>query len=219
MEEVIRSEDPKLIKTRRDTIQEGMTSIEKSMRRLLARIAGKFDHGKIPRLQVQSENESLKKFHEEFEIIHKAYLQYGMDDDIEGESPEFQVEMKLTSDVKDGFYESLHLYVDYEESYKIYKAAFPDPNLVTNYVKEVSMKEALAWQLNEEVALKPQEVDGAVEADTAMNPKEVRIKKQASATEADITTEPDAAIEATRIVKQQKLLKIKYNQNPFLIIL
>ena len=48
------------------------------------------------------------------------------------------------------------------------------------------MKEALAWQMKEEVALKLQEVDGAVEADTAvkddaaMDPEEVRIKKQAS---------------------------------------
>ena len=45
-----------------------------------------------------------------------------------------------------------------------------------------------------------------------MDPEEVRIKKQASATEADTTTEPDAAIEATitdvpeevRIMKQQR---------------
>ena len=84
LEEVIQSEDPELIKTRRDAIQDGMSSIEKSLGRLLARRASKLDQGKILRL-------------------HKAYLHYGMDDDIEEEFPEFQEEMKLYSDVKDGF--------------------------------------------------------------------------------------------------------------------
>ena len=47
-----------------------------------------------------------------------------------------------------------------------------------------------------------------------MDPEEVRIKKQASTTEADTTTEPDAAIEATtteevRIMKQQSAKAIR----------
>ena len=73
-EDVVHSRDPELIKKTRGTIQEGMTSIKKSLRRLLAGRAGKFDQGKIMRLRVQSEHKSLKKFQEVFEIILEAYL-------------------------------------------------------------------------------------------------------------------------------------------------
>ena len=81
LEEVIRSKDPELIKKKRGAIQEMMISIQKKMGRLLAGSAGKFDHHKIQRLQLQSEHESLKKYQEDFEIIHEAYYMYGMDDE------------------------------------------------------------------------------------------------------------------------------------------
>ena len=143
LEEVIRSEDPKLIKTRRDAIQEGMTSIEKSMRRLLARSAGK-----IQRLQVQIEHESIKKYQEDFKILVEAYFMYGMDiNDIEEETSVFQEQEEIYNDVQDGFYETLQLYVDYEESYKIYKAALPDPDLAKNDAEEASMKESFTGQM------------------------------------------------------------------------
>ena len=48
---VIRSEDSELIKTRRIAIEVRMTYIKKSLGRLLARGTGKFDHGKLPRLK------------------------------------------------------------------------------------------------------------------------------------------------------------------------
>ena len=89
LEEVIRLKDPELVKKKGGAIQERVTSIERTLWRLLTRSAGKFDHGKIPRLRVQVEHKSLKKFLEDFEIIHKAYYMYGMDDEIEEESPEF----------------------------------------------------------------------------------------------------------------------------------
>ena len=139
MEEVIASQDPELINKKRGAIQERITSIEKSLRRLLARSAGKFDHGKIPRIQGQSEHEGLKKHQEDFKILYEAYLEYGMDDDIKEESPEIQEQMKLYMDEQDGFYESLQLYVDYEESYKIYKAALPDHVISKKEAKEESM--------------------------------------------------------------------------------
>lgn len=68
------------------------------------------------------------------ENIHKAYP--GLDNDIEEESQE---ESKITSDVKNGFYESVQLYAYYEENNKIFKTAFPDSNLTT----------AFAWQLED----------------------------------------------------------------------
>ena len=116
LEVVIPSEDPEIFKSRRDAIQEEMTSIEKSLRRLLARRASKFEQGKLPRLQVPNDHGSLK-FQSEGEKIHEVHD--SMDDDIEEEPPEFLEEMKLTCDVKNAFCESLQLYVDYEESYEI----------------------------------------------------------------------------------------------------
>ena len=93
LEVVIRSEGQEIFKTRRDAIQEGMMSIEKSLRILLARRAGKLKQGKILRLQVQNGHGSLQKFQEEIKIIHEAYD--GMDDELEEGSPEFPVEEKL----------------------------------------------------------------------------------------------------------------------------
>ena len=47
----------------------------------------------------------------------------------------------------DKFCESLDLYADYEESYKIYKAALPEPDTAKNDAEGASMKEALAGQM------------------------------------------------------------------------
>ena len=178
--------------------EEGKISNEKSFGRLSARRSGKFDQGKLPRLQVQSEHGSLK-FQEEGEIIHEAYDFDGMDDEIEDETPEFPEQEKLNNEAVSKF----DLYADHEESYENYKAALPVPDFAKNEEEVPSMKEALSWQLQvaEEVPLKHQEVNGAVQAntavqeDTAIDPEEVRTKKQASANEADTTTKPDAATE------------------------
>ena len=109
-----------------------MTSIEKTLERLLARSAGKFNHGKIQRFQVKSELESLKKYQEEFQINQEAYYMYGIDEGIEEEFLVVQEKEKLYNEVVDKFCQSLDLYADYEESYKIYKAALPDSDLTKN---------------------------------------------------------------------------------------
>ena len=80
LEVVVRSEGQEIFKTRRDAIQEGMMSIEKSLRILLARRAGKLKQGRILRLQVHNGHGSLQKLQEEVEIIHEAY---GRNDEIE----------------------------------------------------------------------------------------------------------------------------------------
>ena len=70
LEEVIASKDPELINKKRGAIQERMTSIEKTLGRLLAKSTGKFNHGKFQRLRVQSEHESLKKHHKDFMSLY-----------------------------------------------------------------------------------------------------------------------------------------------------
>ena len=140
----VHSKDPELVKKKRGAIRKGKISIEKSLGRLLARRAGKFDQGKLPRLQVQSKHGSLK-FQEEGEIIHEAYYFDGMDGEIEEESPEFPNQEKLNN-----------------------KADLPDPDLAKNEEERASLKEAPSWQLKEKVALKLQEVDGAEGAGTAV---------------------------------------------------
>ena len=77
-----------------------------------------FDPGKFPGLQGQSVDRNLKKFQEEYEIIHEADVHYGMYNDILEESPEFEEEMKLASVVKDRVYESLQPHDDYVERKK-----------------------------------------------------------------------------------------------------
>ena len=50
---------------------------------------------------------------------------------------------------------------DYEESYKLYKAAQPDPNLAKKEAEEKSSKEALAKQLRDEEIVQKQEAEAA----------------------------------------------------------
>ena len=70
MENVISSEDPKLIKKKKSSIQGMMKNIQKSLGKLLARSACMFDHNKIERLQVQQAQVKLKRLEESFDEIH-----------------------------------------------------------------------------------------------------------------------------------------------------
>ena len=56
--------------------------------------------------------------------------------DIEEDTSVFQEQEEIYNDVQNGFYETLQLYVDYKESYKIYKAALPDPDHAKNDADE-----------------------------------------------------------------------------------
>ena len=62
-----------MIKKRRSTIQGSMTSIRNRLDKLLTKSAGKFDHSKIKRLNVQGDHADLKKLFESFKIIDEAY--------------------------------------------------------------------------------------------------------------------------------------------------
>ena len=66
MEEAISSGDPDVIKKRRSAIQGGMTKIQNRLEKLLPKCAGKFDHEKIKRLNVQGDHADLKKLFESF---------------------------------------------------------------------------------------------------------------------------------------------------------
>ena len=61
----------------------------------------------------------------------------------------------------DKIYESLQLYADYEESYKIFQAAKPDPDLQRKMAEEKSSKEALAKQLKQDEQLQKQAAKAA----------------------------------------------------------
>ena len=106
----------------------------------------------------------------------------GMGDKIEEKTPEFPEQEKLKNEAVG----KIDLYADQKESYE---AGLPDPELAKNEEERASLKEAPSWQLQEEEALKLQEVHGAVEADTAVqedtavDPEEVRTKELASVTE------------------------------------
>ena len=128
-----------------------MLSVEKSLGRLLSKGTGKFDQGRVERLQVQSKHGSLQKFQEEHEIIHKVILANdGMDDKIQEESPEFPEHEKLKNEAVS----KIDLYADHNESSAIYKAAPPDSNLTKNGVEERIKKELRAKVVESELVYK-----------------------------------------------------------------
>ena len=113
LEDAISSEDPVVIKKKRSTIQGSMTSIRKRLGKLLMKSAGKFDHDKIRRLNVQDDHADLKKLLESFKRIHEAY-QYYRDAGKTDTEEEALVEKQDQhyDEVVDKVYESLQLVAD-----------------------------------------------------------------------------------------------------------
>ena len=98
-----------------------MINIQKSLGKLLSRTAGKFDHDKIKRLQVQQVQVKLKRLEENFDEIHQAYLHFReVGKDKSEETALVEEQEKYYEEVMNELYESLQLYADYEESFKIY---------------------------------------------------------------------------------------------------
>ena len=154
MEEAISSGDPEVIKKRRSTIQGGMTKIQNRLEKLLARSAGRFDHDKIKRLNVQGDHADLKKLFESFKIIDEAFQHYREAGKTEPEEEALvKKEEQHYDEVVDRVYESLQLVADYEESFQKYKAAQPDPDLAKKDAEEKASKAALAKQLKDEELL------------------------------------------------------------------
>ena len=175
IEEVVASNDPDRIKKKRSSIQAMTTTIQNRLGKQLEKSAGKFDHNKIERHIVQGDYAHLKKQEENFDIIHEAYLQsreVGKDNTEEGSC--VMKQEKHYNEVVDKIYESLKLYADYEESYEIYKAAQPDPDLAKKEAEEKFAKEALVRQLKDEEVLRRQEADAATKADDERIMKEMR---------------------------------------------
>ena len=147
------------------------------MDKLLVKTAGQFDHTKIKRLEVQIDHASLKKHFENFQVIHEAYMEYRA----EGKEARDEEALVLQDEnhyqeVKSKICESLQLLEDYEESFKNYKLALPDPNLARKEAEERSSKEALAKQLKQEEELQKQEVEAAAKAEGDRVKKELRAK-------------------------------------------
>ena len=129
-EEAISSGDPEVIKKRRSTIQGMMTNNCKRLGNQLAKISGKFDHDKIKRFSVQRDQADLERLLESFKNIHEAYLYHReVGEDESEEKALVEKQEQHYDEVIDRIYESLELCADYEESYKTYKAAQPDPDL------------------------------------------------------------------------------------------
>ena len=76
LEDAISSEDPKVIKNKRSSIQGMMNKLQNSLRKLPTKSEDKFDHDKIKRLRVQQEHTKLKRLEENFDEIHQAFLHY-----------------------------------------------------------------------------------------------------------------------------------------------
>ena len=81
---------------------------------------------------------------------------------------------KHYQDVRSKIFASFQLIEDYEESFKIYEAALPDPDLARKEADEKSSKEAFAKQLKQEEELQKQEVEAATKTEDERNKKELR---------------------------------------------
>ena len=188
IDEAISSKDPKLIKKRRANFQGMMTTVHKSLGRLLVKTASKFDHDKIQRIPVLEQNAKLKKLQESFELLHQAYQEFrdpGKDE--AGEEALVEEQDHHYFEVTDKIFESLQLVADYEESFQIYKAAKPDPDLVKREAEEKYAKEALAKQLKDEENLQKQEAEAATKTEEERIKKELRanvVKKERQYSEA-----------------------------------
>jgi glutamine cyclotransferase len=66
IEDVIKSKDPEVINKKRSTIQRLTTGVRNNLDKLLVKTAGKFDHSKIRRIDVQDDQSSLKRHYENF---------------------------------------------------------------------------------------------------------------------------------------------------------
>ena len=154
-----------------------MRKLQKSIGILLQKSEGKFEHGKIKRLRVQQEHAKLKKLEESFDEIHQAYLDcIDVAEDEPGESALLEKEDEHYEEVIDKLYETLQLYADYQEDYKIFKAAQPDPNLAKKEAEEKSTKETLVKQLKDEEAFQKQEAEAAKKAEDERIKKGLRAK-------------------------------------------
>ena len=119
LEEVISSKDPDVIKKKRSTIQGSMTRIRNHMGKLLTKSAGKFDHDKIKRLNVQENHTDLRKNLESFKVIHEAYQDYReVGEDETQEEALVEKEDQHYEEVFDNVYETLQLVADDEEIYE-----------------------------------------------------------------------------------------------------
>ena len=81
---------------------------------------------------------------------------------------------KHYEDVRGIIIQSLQLIDDYEESFKIYKAALPNPEHEKKVLEEKNVKETLAKQLEQEEALQKKEAEAAAKADEDKIMKELR---------------------------------------------
>ena len=174
-EEVISSRDPDSIKKRRENFRGMMTTVCKNLGRLLVKTSGKFDHGKIQRIQVLEQQAMLKKLQESFNMLHQAYQEFrepGKDETAEEALVEKQDQHYFK--VIDSTYESLQFVADYEESYEIYQDSQPDPELARKEAEERSTKEVLAKKLKAEELLQKQESEAAAKVEKDRFKKELR---------------------------------------------
>ena len=81
---------------------------------------------------------------------------------------------KHYQDVRSKIFASFQLIEDYEESFKIYEAALPDPDLARKEADEKGSKEALAKLLKQEEELQKQEAEAAVKAEDERNRRKLR---------------------------------------------
>ena len=152
LEEAISSGNPDVIKKRRSTIQGVMTKIQNRLEKLLAMSSGKFDHEKIKRLNVKRDHADLEKFLESFKVVDEAYQHHReVGKDEPAEEALVKKQEQHYDEVVDKVYESLQLVADYEESYQLYKAAQPDPELAKKEADEKASKEAIGLFSSEPV--------------------------------------------------------------------
>ena len=120
--DIIATQDADAIKRKRTSTQAMITVVRNSLEKILVKkVDGTFDHAKIQRVRAEAEHLKLQNYHQKFDQIHEAYIQYReLKEDSTEEDKQIEADEKHYCDVVDKIFDTLQLYVDYEESYKVY---------------------------------------------------------------------------------------------------
>ena len=127
VEDIVASQNFDAIKRKRSSTQSMITIVSKSLNKLLKTENGNFDHSAIDRSRVLSEHGKLVKFHENFDVIHQAFIEFReIGENDSAESLLVEQDEQHYNEVVDKIYGSLKLFEQYEKSFGLCNPAEPN---------------------------------------------------------------------------------------------
>ena len=149
VEDIVASQNFDAIKRKRSSTQSMITIVSKSLNKLLKTENGNFDHSAIDRSRVLSEHGKLVKFHENFDVIHQAFIEFReIGENDSAESLLVEQDEQHYNEVVDKIYGSLKLFEQYEKSFGLSNPA--EPNSVNSESKIMTDTEPVTGTANKD---------------------------------------------------------------------